>query len=143
MFNYFRVYGNDDRVICGGSGQIKKPKQKLIKDSKSNIICDWNQFHCWTLKIEFLNHNRFIPEYTHVIGKFVKTMVPWHPCYLGRFQKLHDRVVCGSVHTGSLFAYMFVGPCKETYLSLFYQIHIPIPTSFEKIKIFLCVVETF
>ena len=30
-------------------------------------------------------------------------------------------------------AYMLVGPCKETYLSSFNQIHISIPTSFERI----------
>ena len=57
-------------------------------------------------------------------------------------KKLHNRVVCGSVHTGSLFAHMFVGPCKETYLSSFNQIHISIPTSFERRKkeknIYMC-----
>ena len=30
------------------------------------------------------------------------------------YKKLQDRVVCGSVYTGSLFVHMFVGPCKET-----------------------------
>ena len=50
-------------------------------------------------------------------------------------KRLLNRVVCGSMHTGSLFAHMFVGPCKETYLSSFNQIHFFIPTSFERIKI--------
>ena len=28
----------------------------------------------------------------------------------------HDTVAGGSVHTGSFFADMFVGPCKVTYI---------------------------
>ena len=42
----------------------------------------------------------------------------------------HDTVVCGSVHTGSLIAHMFLEPHKETYLYFIkYSLHVAIPTS--------------
>ena len=55
----------------------------------------------------------------------------------------HDTVAGGSVHIGSFFAHMFVGPCKVTYLWSFNQILISNPTSLWNNKIFMWKVQKF